>query len=92
MFQRNAMVYIATSAGASVTALTGVGYWGGIFAYNSGAAGSLTIKDSAAVMVVWSGAAAATFSYTPEFAIAITGGLSVTGSGAIAYIVSYATQ
>jgi len=92
MYQANAMQYLATSAGASITALTGAGYWGGIFAYCSGAAGSLTVKDSAAIILIWSGAAAATISYNPVFAVAVTGGLSVTGSGGVAYIVNYRSQ
>lgn len=91
MYQRNAVLYLSTS-GASLTALTGRGYLMGLYALNSGAAGSLIVADSANQMLIWSGAAAANLAFTPLFPIACTGGLSVTGSGAVTYMIMFASQ
>ena len=91
MYQRNAMLITATS-GASITVLTGPGYMGGMYFYASGAAATITVADSGRQILSWSGAAGATYSFTPVMMIALTGGLSVTNSGAGTYAVMYATQ
>ena len=92
MYQRNAMQYLSTVTGGTITALTGRGYLGGIYAYCSAGAGSIIVSDSAAQIFVWSGATAGVLTYFPIFPVAVTGGLSITGSGSVAFSVSYATQ
>jgi hypothetical protein len=92
MYQRSAVLYAATSGGASITALTGRGYFMGIYAFCSGGAGSLILADSGAQIMIWSGGAAANLSFVPVYPVACTAGLSVTGSGAIQYAVMYSTQ